>query len=107
MITSAQIRAARALIKWTGAELSKKSGVAFSTVMRLEAGEGVPGAQAKTLNASTRHSKLPALNLLAPPNRAQGCAGKKNNSALSFPLEIIPVVLHMGSWPPKKKSVSK
>ena len=51
MITSGQIRAARSLIKWTGKELAEASGVAFSTLMRLETGEGVPAAQAKTLSA--------------------------------------------------------
>lgn len=51
MITSGQIRAGRALLKWTGKELAEVSGVAFSTLMRLETGEGVPGAQAKTLEA--------------------------------------------------------
>jgi transcriptional regulator with XRE-family HTH domain len=51
LITSGQIRAARSLIRWTGKELAKASGVAFSTLMRLETGEGVPAAQAKTLDA--------------------------------------------------------
>ena len=51
MITSGQIRAARSLIKWTGKELAEASGVAFSTLMRLETGEGIPAAQAKTLDA--------------------------------------------------------
>lgn len=50
MITSGQIRAARSLLKWTGKDLAKSSGVAFSTLMRLETGEGVPSAQAKTLD---------------------------------------------------------
>ena len=51
MITSGQIRAARSLIKWTGKELAAASGVAFSTLMRLETGDGVPSAQAKTLDS--------------------------------------------------------
>jgi transcriptional regulator with XRE-family HTH domain len=51
LITSGQIRAARSLIKWTGKELAAASGVAFSTLMRLETGDGVPSAQAKTLDS--------------------------------------------------------
>ena len=51
MITSGQIRAARSLIKWTGKELAAASGVAFSTLMRLETGDGVPSAQVKTLDS--------------------------------------------------------
>ncbi|CAN1498010.1 Cro/C1-type helix-turn-helix domain [Burkholderiaceae bacterium] len=72
MITSAQIRAARALIKWTGAELSKKSGVAFSTVMRLEAGEGVPGAQAKTLNAINKAFEAAGIEFIGTPESGAG-----------------------------------
>lgn len=51
MITSAQIRAARGLLKWSAADLAKQSGVGLSTLLRLEAGDGVPGAQARTLEA--------------------------------------------------------
>ena len=72
MITSAQIRAARALIKWTGAELSKKSGVAFSTVMRLEAGEGVPGAQAKTLSAINKAFEAAGIEFIGTPESGAG-----------------------------------
>jgi transcriptional regulator with XRE-family HTH domain len=72
LITSAQIRAARALIKWTGAELSKKSGVAFSTVMRLEAGEGVPGAQAKTLSAINKAFEAAGIEFIGTPESGAG-----------------------------------
>jgi transcriptional regulator with XRE-family HTH domain len=70
LITSGQIRAARSLIRWTGKELAKASGVAFSTLMRLETGEGVPAAQAK------RHLKKQALNSLAHPKAVQEFDGK-------------------------------
>ena len=49
MITSDQIRAARALLRWSGKDLAEKTGLGFSTLMRLEVLEGVPSAQAKTL----------------------------------------------------------
>ena len=49
MITSDQIRAARALLRWSGKDLAEKTGLGFSTLMRLEVLEGVPTAQAKTL----------------------------------------------------------
>ena len=51
MITSDQIRAARALLRWSGKDLAEKTGLGFSTLMRLEVLEGVPSAQAKTLEA--------------------------------------------------------
>lgn len=51
MITSDQIRAARAMLKWTGKDLAEKSGVGFSTLMRLETSNGVPASHAKTIEA--------------------------------------------------------
>ena len=68
MITSGQIRAARSLIKWTGKELAEASGVAFSTLMRLETGEGIPAAQAKTLNAIVCENFSGFENLIASPS---------------------------------------
>jgi len=49
LITSDQIRAARALLRWSGKDLAERTGLGFSTLMRLEVLEGVPSAQAKTL----------------------------------------------------------
>ena len=48
LITTSQIRAARALIRWSANELSVKSGVGISTIKRLEVMSGVP-----TVNVST------------------------------------------------------
>jgi len=76
LITSGQIRAARALIKWTGAELAKASGVAFSTLMRLETGEGVPGAQAKTLDAITKAFESAGIEFIGTPEQGAGVRWK-------------------------------
>ncbi len=40
MIIAAQLPAARALIGWSQARLAAQSGVALSTIKRMEAGEG-------------------------------------------------------------------
>ena len=72
MITSGQIRAARALIKWTGKELAEASGVAFSTLMRLETGEGVPGAQAKTLDAIEKAFEEAGIEFIGTPQEGAG-----------------------------------
>ena len=39
-ITAAQIRAARALLKWSQSELARQSGVSLPTIRRMEAREG-------------------------------------------------------------------
>ena len=49
-ITSEQIRAARAIIRVTVAELSAKSGVGVATIKRMEAASGLPSAHVKTLS---------------------------------------------------------
>lgn len=72
MITSGQIRAARALVKWTGKELALASGVAFSTLMRLETGEGVPGAQAKTLDAIQKAFEEAGVEFIGTPESGAG-----------------------------------
>ena len=39
-VTAAQIRAARALVKWSQSELARQSGVSLPTINRMEAREG-------------------------------------------------------------------
>ena len=41
-ITGAQVRMARACLRWTIAELAKQAGVGISTVQAIEAVDGVP-----------------------------------------------------------------
>ncbi|PPQ39424.1 Helix-turn-helix domain-containing protein [Rhodoblastus acidophilus] len=42
MIHGAQIRAARALVRWSVEELAKRASVGVMTIRRAEAGDGVP-----------------------------------------------------------------
>jgi len=72
LITSGQIRAARSLIKWTGKELAEASGVAFSTLMRLETGEGIPAAQAKTLDAIEKAFEQAGIEFIGTPENGAG-----------------------------------
>jgi len=55
LITSAQIRAARALLRWSSDDLSKQSGVGTATIKRIEVMAGVPSGQIRTLLA-IRHA---------------------------------------------------
>ncbi len=77
MITSDQIRAARALLRWTGKELAEKSGVGFSTLMRLEAEEGVPSAQSKTLEALQKTIEKAGVEFTGSPDSQAGVRWKK------------------------------
>ena len=49
MLNSSQIRAARALLGWSGKELSMKSGVGVTTIRRYELEEGIPSANLRVL----------------------------------------------------------
>jgi len=49
VLTSGQIRAARAYLKWSAAELAEKSGVSRRTIVGIEADEGVPKTGTQTL----------------------------------------------------------
>ena len=77
MITSDQIRAARSLLRWTGKELAEKSGVGFSTLMRLETEVGVPNAQAKTLEALRRALEEAGVEFIGSPDDAPGVRLRK------------------------------
>ena len=49
MLSSEQIKAARALLGWTGQELASKSGVGITTLRRYELQSGIPTANTKVL----------------------------------------------------------
>ncbi len=49
MIVASQIRAARALLRWSAHELAAESGVSWTTIQRMEASEGVPSATARNI----------------------------------------------------------
>lgn len=54
MITAEQIRAGRALLRWTQDQLAEASGVSVPTLKRWEAGTGIPGGGAKKLTEVRR-----------------------------------------------------
>jgi transcriptional regulator with XRE-family HTH domain len=49
MLTSSQIRAARALLGWSGTDLAEKSGVGITTLRRYELQKGIPSANTSVL----------------------------------------------------------
>ena len=44
MLTAAQMRAARALVRWSAHELAANSGVSWTTIQRMESQDGIPSA---------------------------------------------------------------
>ena len=80
MITSDQIRAARALLRWSGKDLAEKTGLGFSTLMRLEVLDGVPAAQAKTLDAIQKAFEKAGIEFIGNPEEGAGVRWKSKKS---------------------------
>ena len=76
MITSAQIRAARAMLDWPRDRLSTESGVGISALMRLEASEGVPSGNIKTFEAVQRAFEKAGIEFIGTPDDGAGVRWK-------------------------------
>ncbi len=76
MITSDQIRAARALLDWSRAELSENSGIGLSALMRLESFEGVPGGNVKTLETVQKAFENADIEFIGTPENGAGVRWK-------------------------------
>ena len=50
-VTSEQVRAARALLRWEQRDLAEASGVSLPSIKRLETSPGALAAQARTVDA--------------------------------------------------------
>jgi transcriptional regulator with XRE-family HTH domain len=72
LITSSQIRAARALLDWTVQNLADKSSLGFTTVVRMESGNGVPPSQAKTLDSVQRALERAGIEFIGTPDDRPG-----------------------------------
>ena len=51
MISSSQIRAARALLRWSAEDLARESALGVATIRRLELVDGVLSSNARTLDS--------------------------------------------------------
>lgn len=51
MLTGEQIRAARALLRWTTMELAERAGVSYAAVQRADSSDGMPNMHTRNLAA--------------------------------------------------------
>jgi transcriptional regulator with XRE-family HTH domain len=77
LITSGQIRAARALLDWTRSELSEKSGVGISALMRFESADGVPAGNIKTIDAVKKALEEAGVEFTGSPDSQAGVRWRK------------------------------
>jgi len=79
LITSDQIRAARALLRWSGKDLAEKSGVGFSTIMKMESDLGVPNSNFKTFEAIRISFEKAGIEFIGSPDQGAGVRWKLTN----------------------------
>lgn len=73
MITGAQIRAAKSLLRWSGSALADSSGVSLSSIRRIEAADGVPEtASVKVLHAIQSAFENAGIEFIGAPNDRPG-----------------------------------
>lgn len=72
MITSCQIRAARALINWSARELAEKAGVGVATVRRMELADSIPSSNAITLNLVQKTLESAGVEFVGDQDNAPG-----------------------------------
>lgn len=77
MITSGQIKAARALIGWTARELAAKADIGFSTLIRLESEEGVPSSNVRTLEAIKKAFEAQGIEFIGTSESQAGVRWRK------------------------------
>ena len=67
MLLTAQIRAARAMLGWTALDLAQNSGVAVSTLRRIEVQSGVPVCHPRTLSDLKRTLESAGIEFIGTP----------------------------------------
>ena len=77
MITSGQIKAARALLGLTAVNLAELSGVGFTTIVRLESADGVPRGNIKTFDAVQKALEHAGIEFIGTPEDGAGVRFKK------------------------------
>jgi len=77
MLTSDQIRAARALLRWSAQDLAGKAGIGISTVQRMENADGVPSASGKNLEAVQRALERAGVEFITENGGGPGVRLKK------------------------------
>lgn len=78
MITGMQVRAAKALLNWSGLDLSQRAGVGLSTVRRIEACDGLlMTASIKVLQAIQVALEAAGVEFVGTPEDRPGVRLKK------------------------------
>jgi ribosome-binding protein aMBF1 (putative translation factor) len=80
MITAAQIRSARAALRWSAAELSARAGVGLQTIKRFEAADGIPPSRSSTLLGVRRALEAAGIEFIGTPDDSPGIRVKRGST---------------------------
>ena len=72
MISNIQIKAARAILKWTALDLADKSGVGVATIRRIELVDGVAEANKTTMQAIKLAFESAHIEFIGEPDKNPG-----------------------------------
>ena len=72
MLSSGQIRAARALLRWTADALAKESVIGVATIRRLELQDGVPKTNTNTLVLIKKTLERVGIEFIGDPDNSPG-----------------------------------
>lgn len=75
MLTGSQIRAARALLRWSGKDLAERSGVSYPALQRAESTDGLPNMQTRNLAAIKAALEAGGVVFLDPGQNKDGGPG--------------------------------
>jgi transcriptional regulator with XRE-family HTH domain len=77
VISGPQIRAARALLDLTAADLAEDAGISLRSLQRFEASEAVPDAQARLLERLKNSLEAAGVEFLGDPVKSPGVQLKR------------------------------
>jgi hypothetical protein len=72
MISTGQVRAARALLRWRAQDLADASGVGVATIRRMEVLDGVPSGQIRSLAAIQSALEAAGVEFIGTPDDRPG-----------------------------------
>jgi len=72
LITSGQIKAARALLGISLADFAKVAGIGFTTLVRLESADGVPNGNIRTFEAVKKAFDQAGIEFIGTPDDRPG-----------------------------------
>ena len=72
MISTGQVRAARALLRWRAQDLADASGVGVATIRRMEVLDGVPSGQIRSLAAIQFALEAAGVDFIGTPDDRPG-----------------------------------